>query len=569
MVQLEAAVTISLTSLCEKSKLSHAPFITPILTVSSTEESNSSPHQTKVEAGSRKPSQKSTLRLEAPTNLRQSKQRNILPRSNQLFIFREDATIERINQFRKYIRGGVTLTGLPKFDDLSIYEVSEDSAQKLHAIEVKRLVKVVATDEPLFFDSAGSLDITSFRGFQDTSNLADQLACNIAIMEHDNALIVLEHCRWSSVLQFAVHQLKASRTILVTRYEEDENRVKAQRPKALESTEANAKAYFALVDHIIGTVAKLVVRSATSDYWNYNALAVLAQWATKLKVLSSDPVHFAALSLVSLEDVIGRLGEQDSKENASAVNLRTSDSDSMAFGPKGNKIDVEDFQSDISGTYYREQQTLRMHLIYLIKHAARALYGSEKTGNPANSYEVCTVVYETGLERCLTVLSSDRGGDVTASSDPTHLKCSYTAFGLLMKTTRALCTRERTPQHMEHAANIKFKWSEGEPTSSAGESLLITSMDELISIMVPFSLTDAHSAIEIDNMIQFASTHTEEEDPIFQFEGRRFHAKYTVSTAEWLSRKQRQTSFHHFAHSDPEVVSVSGSPLDRMIRGKF
>jgi hypothetical protein len=324
-----------------------------------------------------------------------------------------------------------------------------------------------------------------------------------------------------------------------------------------------------LVDRIIGTVAKLIVRSATSDYWNYNALAVLAQWATKLKVLSSDPVHFASLSLVSLEDVIGRLSEQDSKENAFVVKLRTSDSDNIGLGPKGNEIDVEDLRSDISGTYYREQQSLRWHLLYLVKHASRALYASEKTGNPANSYEVCTVVYETGLKRCLTVLNSDRGGDVTASSDPTHLKCSYTALGLLMKTTRALCERERTPQHIEHATSIKFKWSDGERTSFAEKELLITSMDELISIMVPFSLTDAHSAIEIDNMIQLASTYTEEEDPIFQFEGRHFHAKFTVSTAEWLSRKQRQTSFHHLSHNDPEVVSVSGSPLDRMIRGKF
>jgi hypothetical protein len=496
---------------------------------------------------------------------RKTPKRGYLPRASHIFKFNEDDIMKRATEHEKYSKGGISLTGLPKFDDLKNYGISEKAEKHLWGLEIRRLIADAESSEPLIFNSNGILDKTDLGSFEGLSNLADQIICNFAVIEHDNTLHVLEHCRWINTLLTAVRIFKEARTRLTTRYEQDEDKVKARRPKTLDPPEMNQKAYFALVDYITSSVARVVVRSATSDYWNNHSLAILAKWAAKLKVMSYKPINFASLSIEGAEELLARLTDSDAKENVRILQIRTTDGEE---GKENMDIDSQ-VNADITGYYFQDHSFLRAYIAQFMRYAALALYASEKTGNPANCFEVCTLVYETGLDRSLTVISDDRRGDVAATSDTANVTCSFTAFQLLMKNTEYLKSRCPPPHSAScNQTTIRWQWAEGvKKTTPKVDSFCTSSLDDVVSIMVPFSLTDTHTGIEMGRMLDFASGTSEEEDPIMQFEREHFNAKYVVTTAAW-DDKQHKLKFANTAHQlDPDVLPVSGSPLNRTIRG--
>jgi hypothetical protein len=284
-----------------------------------------------------------------------------------------------------------------------------------------------------------------------------------------------------------------------------------------------------------------------------------------LKVLSYNPTYFASLSIEGAEELLGRLTDSDAKENVRILKIRTTDAEE---GKEDMDIDSQ-VNADITGYYFQDHYGLRLRIAKFMRYASFALYASEKTGNAANCFEVCTLVYETGLERSLAVISDDRRGDVSATSDAAHITCSFTAFQLLMKNTDYLRASNLPPHSSPRdQTTIRWQWAEGDRNAAPkADSFCTSRLDDIVSIMVPFSLTDTHTGIEMGSMLDFASGSSEEEDPIMQFEREHYNAKYVVTTAAWQD-KQHKLKFANAAHQpDPDVLPVSGSPLNRMIRG--
>jgi hypothetical protein len=460
------------------------------------------------------------------------------------------------------------LTGLPKFDDLKSYGISAEVETHLWTLEIQRLKADAASEDAIKFSSDGILDRTDPKAFEDLSNLADQIICNFAIIDHDNTLHVLEHCRWMSTLAPAVRNFKDARTRLTTRFEQDEDKFKARRPKVLDSTEANQKVYFALVDYITSNVARLLVRSATSDYWNNHTLAILAKWAAKLKIISYNPTVYASLSLDAAEDLLARMTDSEDKDKMKVLKIRVTDA-----GTNKDEMDVESQgEADITGYYYQDHYILRSGLAFLVRHAAIALYASEKTGNSSNCFEMCTLVYETGLKRRLAVISNDRRGDVAATSDTTHVTSTYTAFRNLIQIVEHLKSTTTPPPRADALEQTTFRWQwaeDVEGSASKDGRFVTTRFDDVVSVTVPLALTDAHTGIVIGDMLDFATSNSEEEDPVMQFDRDHFTARFVVTTAAWADKQHKSRSPANAAQAlDPDVLPVSGSPLNRTIRGK-
>lgn len=278
-----------------------------------------------------------------------------------------------------------------------------------------------------------------------------------------------------STLSIAANNFRFSRENLRTQYSPDEDPVTARQPKKLKNADQNGEAYFLLVNYITSIVARVVVRSATSSYWNNLLLSIIAQWSAKLKLLTKNPIYFAQLSMLAAEDVIAKLIDEQLAEGRISKIKHSDD-------PESTDIDAS-AGSEITGSYYQENCYARTHLEYLIRHAAGSLYASEKTGNDPDTFDLCTVVYETGLTRDLIMLGGDRGGNVSAFSDKLHIKYGYTAMDLLLRNSRHIGIQPRGPDNPTQETIIKWQGSEGlEIPPNNTESIRTSKLDEVVSL---------------------------------------------------------------------------------------
>jgi hypothetical protein len=453
--------------------------------------------------------------------------------------------------------------GLEKFDDSTPYGISEASEKRLVKIEVHRLCTAAADPGPLLFSSDGALPATTEPDLLDLSNLADQIILNFEILKNDNARKVLEHC--PARIFRAITDFKSSRRRLYARYKQDQARVQGCQPKTLEPPERNRKIYFALVDYITASIARLVVRSAVSagGYWESHTIAILAQWAMKLKVVSHDPAHYASIALDEGEALISGVVEGMKSKQALALLVPVAPD-----ATEQKSVTTLDTETDITTRYYEENILFRYHMEYLFRQCLHSLYASEKTGRNAASFESCTLVYKTGLDETLTLLSSDREGDISASSDPSDVRYTYAALDLVLKNALEV-KRKSLGSQKDIETVIRWEWTDGTNTGhNISDRLSTSNLDELISVLVPFGLASTYTAITMDGLVQLASTGTEEEDPLLQFQPppKGLRALFTVSTAEFLNQQRRLRSEKYH---DPEILPVSKSPFRRGIRGKY
>ena len=166
--------------------------------------------------------------------------------------------------FKEYTHCGTTLKGLARFDDCRNYGISEEKDQMLIAKEVDRLISAVCVEGPFIFQSDGVFKDTGDSSIADVSYVADQIRLSFEIIKHDNNMIVLEHC--PNLVDNTVNGFKDAREKLNGRYKQDDSHVEGCQPKLLDPLEANLKAYFLLVDYVIASIARLLLRCATSKY---------------------------------------------------------------------------------------------------------------------------------------------------------------------------------------------------------------------------------------------------------------------------------------------------------------
>lgn len=474
----------------------------------------------------------------------------------------EEEVLEVANWHEKFVRGLIVLTDLPKFDDTANYGMDKEEEKRLVRLEVRRLIKETTSDKPLLFNSDSILGSTRPEAFKTISDFANQILCNLSIVSHDNQLLIFENCHNSVELERAAMMFKFARATLRKCFQQND-KVKPRIPRRIEPEQDNSKVYFALVDYTTSSVARVLLRLASSKFWRSLNIAVLARWSVKLKALSHDPTTYARQALSDGEGIIEQHNASDDREIIRKIKIRFVNKDKAEDGDSG--FDVYE-EVDATQLYFNYNSMVRYWLHSIFKASVLSLYSNESFLTQPSTFEVCTLVYEAGLSRSLTAVSADRDGDVFATSQSQNVNCIYVVLKLLLENAEAL-QKKQPPDKTQEQTAVRWQWSEGRKDQLPIEKSFRTgNADDIVSILVLLSLSTSYVTKKMLEMIMSISVNSEEEDPILQFAPKHFQSKFVVSTADYLSKQHRLGSSDQL-YNDPEVVPVSGNLLSKRIRG--
>lgn len=478
----------------------------------------------------------------------------------------EDDVFAAANLHEHFVHCQIVLSDLPKFDDPTNYGLSADKEKDLLKLEIRRLIKDAKSDAPLLFNSDNILGPTKPEAFRTISDVADQIACNLNIICHDNQLILFENIRFNSHVELAAGLFKKTRQSLRKRFQPND-KVKPMEPVHIKPEANNTKVYFALVDYITSTIIRVLLRIATSKSWRNSTLAILSRWSVKLKALSFDPAKYALQALADGEGIVEQLNASEDVEQTRVLRIYThkdgDDTEDVAFGLH------ED--SDATQLYYMFCASSRSYLHSIVASTIVSLQSNKSFLTEPSTFEVCSLVYETGHSRSLTLLAGERDGDVCATSDKEYVHYSYPAMKLLFNNMGALKEKQQPPNQLppntEEQAVIKWQWLEGRKEQKPIERSFKTSeADDMVSMLPLLSLSYPYATQQMIDFITLITVYSGEEDPVLQFGQKHFKAKFVITTADY-KRRQQQVSALNRSYTDPEVAPVSGNTLSKRIRG--
>ncbi|KAL6718971.1 hypothetical protein ACLMJK_003206 [Lecanora helva] len=476
---------------------------------------------------------------------------DIRPRKGRIFEFDAEKVLEVCAHHKEFKDHGTTLKGLAKFDDSRGYGLDDDLETKLVKIEVDRLIAAVSAEGPFLFNSDGLFQGTEESTFEELSHVADQIRVNFEIIRHDNAMHALRHC--PDLLDNAVDGFRQARTRLSSRYKHDELHVEGSEPKMLQPLERNLQAYFALVDYVTASIGRLLFRVVTSKYWETHLLSILAQWAAKLKVLSHKPAHYAAQSLDHGEQFVVELIAGMESRSVVLLKIRKA-----ADAAEHKDVDALNQETTITSRYYKQKKQFRDNVERLLKNTLDTLLHREDNGSAVAAFEMCTLVFQTGLDGVPTTLSNSREGIISASSGAVRVNCTYTALNLLMQNVREIAKAPRKCGE-GHGATVKWEWvHDTDKNANGAAEIEIAEMDMIISILAPLGLTSTYSSVRLEELMSLISNLVDEDDPIVQFAPppRGFEASFTFTTSQHVDKLNNPTVSRH---RDPDVCSVSAS----------
>lgn len=398
---------------------------------------------------------------------------------------------------------GYEFRNLHRYDDLGAYSIPEMEEQRLWQLEVERLLKAATSSEPIIFNSQGILDCISQDNFQKLSDVADQIACNLSVIVHDNSLIN----NFDKYKRTDMRFYKKAKQVLQRMSDDvqgrDEDTLKTKRPALL--TERNRDFYFLLVDYVTSILARYLYRCAASTMWYNLCFATLAKYTTKLKILEKDPVKFASMSLEAAEDL------EDEKDQH----------DFLDFVDRGHRSLKDEEPFDPKMVYRVVETSFRDAIHYIFLHVFGGVLFSHDVKKRPDDIEICHRVYLTGQQSSHTVLSSDKLGEFAAASDPKQLRYTRAAFDILLSNCRSIAQQKspNLPADISSldVASVEWKWdvkSDGasRPTNLNHQpkgQLTMFSIVHAISLLVPLALCDAHTSTEIAILLMCANMHSQ------------------------------------------------------------
>lgn len=497
--------------------------------------------------------------------------RNLVSRSDRPFDFNEERIFNITQNYKRYEMGTCTPKDLKKFDDCEPYGVPNEEYVKLLRKEIRKLVESASREEPYLFDSNGHLQGVSSGDFHDISNIVDQIQCNFAIISHDNSQIAVEKMGANSLAD-SIKQFKFSRKVLLRRYAADEDQIEGNQPILLEPPSRNRELYHAMVDYVLGTIARYWVRCAVGRYWQQDMFAVLAAWAVKLKVTAYDLVENARISLATGEDILDEFVSGGLVPNAVSVKVKKA-----AKGKKGweEEILALNERDDLTSHYYMEKEFFRGELEALFYSVVDGLAEdkSRRFKGPVGGFESCQLVYRTGLSGFTTSVSNNRRGHLSCTSERMQISFIYSGVLLMMTNLRGVMQREAIGlARREVGARFTWKWyDEGETSIQPEGAYDLTNMDDIVTLVVAQTLATPSSAVTMASAVYLVSTlfelGAEDDEPILQFEPppRQFQAVFQLATEEF---RRNQQSFGKRKYQDPFCRSLFEGPLKHGIRGK-
>jgi hypothetical protein len=465
------------------------------------------------------------------------------------------------------------LVDMPKFDDITHYGIDDSTEEKLWRIECERLLKTAQEpDETSRFRGNGLFGKATNDAYESLSALSDQIMCNFLICILDNELIMLEH--WIKLFNKDV--FRKTQGTLVSRFDLSSaivgNRQSERLPTKL--PQHNNELYFALVDYVTCIAAKILVKSAYSPFLANQTLAILSKWAAKLKYLALDPAEFAAISVGGATEFLAR--EQALATWSGLVLLQPEShfedepskpqfSWQQSLKANTNTADFQPDMDSVTVTYFLNMVSIRKPLADVLQHMLQELRASTLSGLAANAFEMTSLVYGAGFLGRSIHLSQDRDGEIVAASLPTNIQKSFPAFQLLHKVGKAI-QQERSAVQLNmpdeddnrDCAVLQWDWRWKEPEGAMQQdksSVIVTDMDDVISLMVPLAFTSAVVGAVETEMVSLVVLCVRGVDPPRPFPQVDLAAFFSLNTPAYQKHISRTTRLH------PDVASVANSLL--------
>lgn len=351
--------------------------------------------------------------------------------------------------------------------------------------EIKNLVEFLDSQKAVPFNSHGALGKTNAAGFKNLDNVVDQVLCNFEVIRHDNASLALDHYVHGGFYDV----FKKSRRSLRMRYLGKLHNVTGHTPTTLTDENDNMQAYHGLIDFVFQSLAWWLIHVAEKKSWHDPIIAVLSRWSVKLKLIALDPVRWAEMALVRGEDVMRRISNEQNKDDNITVefpsNVPQIEREKIHF--------PEDY--DVDYYYYIYKHQFRENLYKIVRRVLNNLT-PERSNKRLAAFEVRTLIYRGGLDETLRHLTVQRDGTVETSSDFADLRRSYRALQLLLSNIESIGPIKLEAGPSEIA---EIKWHIKQVTNSGSNigSVTTTQLDDVISALVPLSLSGSSHLVKI------------------------------------------------------------------------
>jgi hypothetical protein len=415
----------------------------------------------------------------------------------------------------------------PNFDDLSLYDVSDEERNKLWECEVKRLAQAVQNMEVgLEFKHSNSFaEPDTEAAYENLSTLADQLLVNLHICRHDNEVVFLQFSD-KNRNSWAYNN---SLTILDDRLDNPKSPLVLSREATI--SRSFMTRYCALVDYITVVAARLAVSSADHASWQSRALGGLAKYSAKLKILARDSEEYALRSLergkrhAAEKNVMKVLGISQMGLDSSLAQQPAMGVAEPRFVPWSHSIDdsrrtkeLEAFlqRDDPSRDFYFSDMALinrwtSSTLLLMLQE----LKGSSLSGHAVDGLDICSVVYRAGnIDSPLPVfVQQDRGGELSGSSNPNFIRHCYLGFNLVQQVVAEM--QKRNVDNVKVGQNISGGDDRPSGTSVVTQMLEgdadettkpveipLTTLAQVIAVMVPLLCTLPSVIQELQSSLQ-------------------------------------------------------------------
>ncbi|KAL2785795.1 hypothetical protein BJX66DRAFT_49557 [Aspergillus keveii] len=448
---------------------------------------------------------------------------------------------------------GYTLTGLPRFNDLVMYNVSEAEQDELWSKETHRLVDIVNAAKPLELEGLDKwFGAANQEGYNQLDKLATQLLHAFYITFQDNEVLLLDHAPQTA----NTSTFRAVKHNLLTHYGPNATTQKLEGATRLTSN--NDVCIQAVVNYLTGSLVQVLVRAAEADFWDEHCLIAVAKLAAKLKVVALDLPKAAAISMAAEREWQSRV-----RRNLSAD-----------FPPPDDKAEQTTRNIHLTALlvesvhqgyrYFRIMDAFYQSIGVLLQKILKMLRSNDDVTTNSDVFETSSIMYDTGFRGRRSILCQERSGAIGASGHRGEVHCADFASEVCLDAfenlQRQLPGLESTVSEQPYTL-VYWKWTELSPIGDIASDIStkklrtgemkLRSMRHVITVLIPYTMACGEFACQLRIMIANAKRVV---DPIYRVRlctEVRFLAAFLVRTSTYNQP------------TDSEVTSVWESSISQ------
>ncbi|KAK4445675.1 hypothetical protein QBC34DRAFT_412904 [Podospora aff. communis PSN243] len=484
---------------------------------------------------------------------------------------------------------GITVNDLPAFEDLTPYNVTEEEQDRLWAIEARRLVKEVTADTPPAFPASSHLETDSQDSYERLSSLADQVLQVMNIIAYDGESLLAEHEKgFCSVT--AVERSRLSLDYLFDRHQEetenDEGNGKNDKTPSIQDRQD----FFEFVNYLTAVLARVLCTTTVGEPLHTAFLAHIAKVAAKIKVLSSNPGECAGISLSNGENtggitmpqdtgLRGRQGEANHGEELPHLMTGAMDNLLKSFNNtnlgRGTQLEYTSRRDAVKKMYFGQCALLRRGIVDMTLRIVVALRGNTRmVATSLTSYEICALIYETGIERVRTFVFQDQDNDFLGTSERAEVNHAASPLYLVDRALQTIFddaagTRANAggPESVQTGGSVgtRISWNCNFESPAGSEGLEVPrrmplrSMSDIITVIIPLLMASPSILSSLSEFISsIISNEVMQELPKGQVQARArggFTAFFCLTTQEYVTNQDER--------QEDEAKSLSNALMRR------